>query len=224
MQPRLREALKLKVDKASLILYAVTDRMWIGDNSLAKQVEESIEAGVTFVQLREKDISFDEFVALGKKIKEVTDRCRIPFVINDDADVALACGADGVHVGQHDLQAWDIRQKIGADKILGVSAQTVEQAILAEQHGADYLGVGAVFSTSTKANADDVSLDTLHAICEAVSITVIAIGGICRDNILELKGSEIDGVAVVSAIFAQSDISAATKELRRLSREIIHIC
>ena len=211
----------MNVDKSSLLLYAVTDRMWLTDDSLAKQVEDAVRAGVTFVQLREKDMDFDEFTALGNEIKAVTDRFRIPFVINDNVDAALACDADGVHVGQHDMQAGDVRRRIGSDKILGVSVQTVEQAISAEQCGADYLGVGAVFSTSTKKDAGEVSFAVLQAICSAVSIPVVAIGGISSRNIFDLKGSGVDGVAVVSAIFAQPDIPAAVKELHRLTREMV---
>lgn len=210
------EVQKLKLSKESMRLYAVTDRMWLGSNSLAEQVEECIRGGATFIQLREKDITFDEYIALANKIKKVTDKYKIPFVINDDVDVAIACGADGVHVGQQDMHAADVRNKVG-DKILGVSTQTVEQAVLAEKMGADYIGVGAVFSTSTKLDANAVSYETLKAICNAVSIPVVAIGGITKDNIVQLKGSGANGVAVVSAIFAQDNIYEASKELRRIS-------
>lgn len=208
---------KLKLSKESMRLYVVTDRMWLGENSLAKQVEESIKGGATFVQLREKNISFEEYVAIAKEIKIVTDKYNIPFVINDDVDVAIACEADGVHVGQHDMLAGDVRKKIGDNMILGVSAQTVEQAILAQKMGADYIGVGAVFSTSTKLDAEAVSYETLKAICHAVSIPVVAIGGINKQNIMKLKGSGANGIAVVSAIFAQDNIFEAARELRRLS-------
>jgi thiamine-phosphate pyrophosphorylase len=184
-------------------------------------VEASIKGGVTFVQLREKGISFEEYVTLGKEIKKVTDQYHIPFVINDDVDVAIACEADGVHVGQQDMEAGDVREMIGKERILGVSVQTVEQALLAEEKGADYLGVGAVFSTSTKLDADAVSYETLKAICTAVSIPVVAIGGISKETIMRLKGSQVDGVAVVSAIFAQEDIYIASRELRNLSDEMV---
>lgn len=215
------EVSKLKVSKESMRLYAVTDRMWLGENSLVEQVEESMKGGVTFLQLREKDITYDEYVALGKEIKSITDRYHVPFVINDDVEVAIACGADGVHVGQSDMEADDVRKKIGNDRILGVSTQTVEQAVLAEKRGADYLGVGAVFSTSTKLDADAVSFETVQAICDAVSIPVVAIGGISKENIMKLKGSKVDGVAVVSAIFAQKNIYEATVELRDLADEMV---
>ncbi len=213
----------MKLDRSSMLLYAVTDRMWLGEKSLAAQVEEAIKAGVTFVQLREKDINFEEFVRLAKEIKKVTDKYGIPFVINDNVDVAIACNADGVHVGQEDMAAYDVREKLGEGKILGVSANSVEQALLAEKNGADYLGVGAMFSTSTKLDADSVSYDVLKEICSAVNIPVVAIGGISKENILELSGSGADGVAVVSAIFAQPDITAAVKELSLLSGRMVGI-
>lgn len=213
----------MKVDKKSMTLYAVTDRTWLGDRSLADLVEESIKAGVTFLQLREKNIDFDEFVALGKELKAITDNYNIPYVINDNVEVALACDADGVHVGQHDMEASNVREKIGANKILGVSVQTVEQAIMAEKNGADYLGVGAVFSTSTKLDATDVSFDTLKEICNSVSIPVVAIGGINKENILKLSGSGVSGVAVISSIFAEDNIYNASEELRRLSDKMVNL-
>lgn len=215
------EALKLRLDKSSMLLYAVTDRMWLGNSSLSNQVEEAIKAGVTFVQLREKEVNFKEFVTIAKEIKAITDKYNIPFVINDNLEVAIACNADGIHVGQHDLKADIVREKIGKDKILGVSAQTVEQAVLAEKNGADYIGVGAVFTTSTKEDADAVSYNTLKEICNAVKIPIVAIGGINKENMLALCGSGIDGVAVVSAIFAQKDITEATKELRLLAEKVV---
>lgn len=211
----------MKLDKSSMTLYAVTDRTWLGDRSLTDLVEESIKARVTFLQLREKNLELNEFVELAKEIKTITDKYNIPYVINDNVEVALACNADGVHVGQNDMEASNVREKIGSNKILGVSVQTVDQAILAEKKGADYLGVGAVFSTSTKLDATDVSFDTLKEICNAVSIPVVAIGGINKNNILKLSGSGVNGVAVVSAIFAEEDVYKATKELRILSDEMI---
>lgn len=212
----------MKVDKSTMLLYVVTDRTWLGEKSLVEQVELTIKAGATFIQLREKELSFDEFVKIAKEVKVVTDKYKIPFVINDNVEVALAVGADGIHVGQSDMQAKNVRALIGDDKIIGVSAQTVEQAVKAEECGADYLGVGAVFSTSTKKDANSVSFDTLKEICNAVSIPVVAIGGISRNNILELGGSGVDGVAVISAIFAQPDISSAAAELLKLSSKMVH--
>lgn len=211
----------MKLDKKSMTLYAVTDRSWLQGRALSTLVEESLKAGVTFVQLREKNLDLNEFVELAKEIKILTDEYNVPYVINDNVEVALACDADGVHVGQNDMEASNVREKIGKDKILGVSVQTVDQAILAEKKGADYLGVGAVFSTSTKLDATDVSFNTLKEICNAVSIPVVAIGGINKNNVLKLSGSSVDGIAVVSAIFAEKDVYKATKELRMLSDEMI---
>jgi len=205
-----------------MLLYAVTDRSWLKNRSLVDAVEEAIKAGITFLQLREKNLDYDSFLHLAKEIKKVADKYRIPYVINDNVDIAIACGADGVHVGQRDLDAKSVRKIIGPDKILGVSAQTVEQAINAEKNGADYIGVGSVFPTSTKLDAEEVSFETLRDICNAVSIPVVAIGGINKDNVLKLAGSGIDGIAVVSAIFAQEDITAAVKKLRHLSSMVVN--
>lgn len=213
----------MKADKNAMLLYAVTDRAWLGESDLAAQVEDALRAGVTFVQLREKHLDYDAFLAQARRIKQVTDRYGVPFVINDNIEVALASGADGVHVGQRDMQASDVRALLGPDKILGVSACTVEQALAAQRAGADYLGVGAVFPTSTKEDAAEVPFGTLRAICDAVSIPVVAIGGISEQNLLQLKGSGIDGVAVVSAIFAQPDIYAASERLLRLAREMVDV-
>ena len=148
------------------------------------------------------------------EIKELCRKYNVPFVINDNVDIALEMDADGVHVGQSDMEALDVRAKLGPDKFIGVSAQTVEQAILAEKHGADYLGVGAVFPTGSKDDAEEVTFETLKAICQAVKIPVIAIGGISKGNVLELAGSGICGIAVIRAIFAAKDIEEATKELK----------
>ena len=211
----------MKFTPDDLLLYAVTDRSWLGDHDLVDQVEETILAGTTIVQLREKELSDKDFLAEAVKIQSVCQKHNIPFIINDNLEVAIACGADGIHVGQSDLAANQVRERLGKDKIIGVSAQTVEQAILAEQMGANYLGVGAVFSTSTKLDASDVSLDTLKQICKAVSIPVVAIGGINAHNLLQLSGSGVNGVAVVSAIFAQNDISKATRELRQLAEKMV---
>lgn len=208
----------MKVDKKSLLLYVVTDRTWLGGKSLSAQVGEIIQAGATFIQLREKDLSFGDFVEKAEELKKITDRYQVPFVINDDIPVALKVNADGVHVGQKDMNAKDVRRLIGADKILGVSAQTVEQAVAAEKNGADYIGVGAVFGTATKLDADRVSLDTLKEICRHVSIPVVAIGGIDENNMAELKGTGIAGAAVVSAIFARPDAARATTVLCNLAK------
>lgn len=211
----------MNVSKDNMLLYVVTDRTWLGNNKLYEQVEEIVQSGATFIQLREKNLDYDSFVTEGREIRKITDRYNIPFVINDNIDVALAVGADGVHVGQKDLEARKCRELIGEDMILGVSAQTKEQALLAEKSGADYIGVGAVFETSTKTDAKPVSYDTLKEICSSVSIPVIAIGGINEDNIQKLKGSHIDGVAVISAVFAARDKKKAVKTLLSLVKEVV---
>ncbi len=211
----------MNTDKKDMLLYAVTDRMWSKEKGLKGQIKEALEGGITFLQLREKELSYEEFLKEALEIKDMVKEYNIPFVINDNVDVAIKCDADGVHVGQSDMKATDVRSKIGKDKILGVSAHTLEEAIEAEKMGADYLGVGAVFSTSTKLDADDVSFETLKEICDSVNIPVVAIGGISKDNILKLKGSHVDGVAVVSAIFASKNITEDTKELLSLSKEMV---
>ena len=196
--------------KKDLLLYAVTDRSWLGEETLYEQVEKALKGGATFVQLREKELDEEHFLEEAIALKELCHKYHVPFVINDNVKIAKKMDADGVHVGQSDMEADDVRKILGEDKILGVSAQTVEQAVLAEKMGADYLGVGAVFSTSTKKDASAISKERVKAICEAVHIPVIAIGGITADNILTLKGSGICGIAVVSAIFAAKDIEDAT--------------
>jgi len=205
-----------------MLLYAVTDRAWLGEQSLAKQVEQAIQGGATFIQLREKNLPYEDFLKEAQQIKRITDTYNVPFVINDNVEVAIACAADGIHIGQDDMDLSTARNMIGDDKILGVSVQTVEQARLAEKGGADYVGVGAVFTTSTKLDATALPLRTLEAICQSVSIPVVAIGGINEKNILQLSGSGIDGVAVVSAIFAKQDIKKASQELLALSKQIVN--
>lgn len=211
----------MKCDKKDLLLYAVTDRSWLGEQTLYEQVEEALKGGATFVQLREKELDDDTFLAEAIEIQKLCKQYNVPFVINDNVEIARSINADGVHVGQSDMEADNVRALLGENKILGVSAQTVEQAILAEQRGADYLGVGAVFPTGSKADADDVSRETLRAICEAVSIPVVAIGGIGKHNVLELSGSGICGIAVISAIFAAEDITSATAELKALTEQAV---
>lgn len=204
----------INCSEKELLLYAVTDRHWLGEETLYDQVKKALDGGATFVQLREKNLDREVFLAEAKEIQKLCKEYGVPFVVNDEVSIAKDIDADGVHVGQSDMEAMDVRKILGPDKIIGVSAQTVEQAIIAEKHGADYLGVGAVFTTGSKDDADDVSHETLKAICEAVSIPVIAIGGITKDNVAELAGSGICGVAVISAIFGQKDIQKATEELK----------
>ena len=213
----------MKFDKKDLLLYAVTDRAWVGEQTLCEQVEEAIRGGATFIQLREKELDDAAFLDEALEIQSLCRRYSVPFVINDNVEIARRIHADGVHVGQSDMEAGNVRALLGEDKILGVSAQTVEQALLAEQRGADYLGVGAVFPTGSKADADDVSHETLRAICEAVRIPVVAIGGIGRHNVSALRGSGICGIAVISAIFAASDIEAATAELKKLTEKAVEV-
>ena len=211
----------MKCDKKDLLVYAVTDRHWLNGRTLYEVVKESLDGGVTFLQLREKDLDDENFLKEAIELKELCKEYKVPFVINDNVDIAIKMDADGVHVGQSDMEAGDVRAKLGPDKIIGVSAQTVEQAVLAEQRGADYLGVGAVFPTGSKDDADDVSHETLKAICEAVSIPVVAIGGITLENTHQLKDSGICGVAVISAIYAQDDIRKASEDLKKVVEEVV---
>lgn len=205
---------KMKCEKKDLLLYAVTDRSWLNGATVYEQVEKALQGGVTFVQLREKNLDREAFLEEAKQIRELCRSYGVPFVINDDVEIAAAADADGVHVGQNDMEALDVRARLGEDKIIGVSARTVEQALLAEKHGASYLGVGAVFHTGSKADAKGISHETLREICKAVKIPVIAIGGISQDNVMQLSGSGVCGIAVISAIFAQPDIEKAAKELK----------
>ena len=207
--------------KKSMCLYAVTDSMWLGNRTLPEVVKEALEGGATFVQIREKNLAYPEFVKLATEVKAVTDAYHIPYVVDDDVELAKEIDADGVHIGQSDLALVEARRVLGPDKIIGVSAHSVAEAIEAERNGADYLGVGSVFTTSTKLDAEAVSKATLKEICEAVSIPVVAIGGIQKDNMLQLKGTKVDGVAVVSAIFAAPDIQQAAKELRMTADELV---
>lgn len=209
--------------KEDLLLYAVTDRSWLRGETLYAQVEKALKGGATFIQLREKELNEEAFYQEAVELKKLCHQYKVPFVINDNVEIAKKMDADGVHVGQSDMAACDVRKILGEDKILGVSAQTVEQALLAEQMGADYLGVGAVFPTGTKTDAVEVDAETLKAICAAVKIPVIAIGGIKADNLSELSGSGICGIAVVSAIFAAEDITETTKELKEKTLKMIEV-
>ena len=209
----------MRCAEQDLLLYAVTDRHWLSGRSLRDVVEESLRGGVTMLQLREKTLAEPSFLAEARELQALCRDYHVPFIVNDNVDIALAMDADGVHVGQSDMEALDVRRKLGPDKIIGVSAQTVEQALLAEKHGADYLGVGAVFPTGS--NADDVSYDTLQAICRAVSIPVVAIGGISLGNVSQLSGSGICGIAVISAIYGAADIRRASEDLKTATREML---
>lgn len=210
----------MNFQKDDLLLYAVTDRSWLNGATLCSQVEKAIQGGVTFVQLREKNLGEEQFLKEAREIRELCRNFHIPFVINDNVEIAAAIDADGVHVGQSDMDAGNVRAKLGPDKIIGVTAKTVEQALRAQKSGADYLGVGAVFHSSSKSDARQITHDTLKEICAAVQIPVVAIGGINQENALLLSGSGISGIAVISAIFAKPDIYSATKTLRHLALEI----
>ena len=203
-----------------LLLYAVTDRMWLGERTLCEVVEDSLKGGVTIVQLREKELDYDKFLQEAAEIGELCHRYGVPFIVNDEVEIAIKSDADGVHIGQDDADAKEVRKAIG-DKILGVSVQTVEQAKKAVADGADYLGVGAVFPTSTKSDACDVPYDVLCDICRSVDIPVVAIGGINKGNMLQLRGSGIKGVALVSAIYAADDIEEECKQLRELAIDMV---
>lgn len=204
-----------------LLLYAVTDRSWLGAKTLYEQVESALKGGVTFVQLREKNLEDEKFYEEAKEIKELCARYHVPFVINDNVELAAKIDADGVHVGQSDMEAMDVRKILGPDKIIGVSAQTVEQAKKAQEQGADYLGVGAVFPTGSKADAVEVKRPVVKEICETVDIPVVAIGGITLENVTQLRGNGLDGIAVISAIFAQEDIEQATAALKARTKEMV---
>lgn len=205
----------------SLVLYAVTDRHWTGEKNLLEQTEEAILGGTTMVQIREKNLDEVEFEKEARELQLLCKKYKVPFIVNDNVQLAAKIDADGVHVGQDDMDVRDVRAILGDEKIIGVSAQTVEEAVLAEQGGADYLGVGAVFPTGSKSDAIEVPHETLKAICSTVKIPVVAIGGITKDNLIELKDSGIKGISVISAIFAQKDIKSAAEELKKRTLEMI---
>ena len=210
----------MKCDKQNMLLYAVTDRAWVGKQTLYEQVESALKGGVTCVQLREKELDDEAFLKEAVEIHALCQRYGVPFFVNDNVDIAIRCHAEGVHVGQEDMAAAQVRARVGEGMMIGVSVHSVEEAQEAVKHGADCLGVGAAFATHTKTDVDVLPHETLKAICDAVDIPVVAIGGISHDNILELKNCGLDGVAVVSALFAQADVKAAAAELLRLLEEI----
>lgn len=211
----------MRLDKKYMQLYAVTDRAWTGNKTLYEQIKEALENGVTCVQLREKNLDEASFIEEAKKISVLCRQYNIPFIVNDNVNVAIASNADGIHIGQEDMGLKDVREIVGENMIIGISAHTVEEAKFAQENGADYIGIGAVFETSTKNDVDVIPYEKVKSICDAVDIPKVAIGGINAENILKLKGSGIDGVAVVSAIFGAKDIGKATKELYTLSNNLI---
>ena len=210
----------MNFNKDMLLLYAVTDRSNICNLTLYEQIEKALQGGVTCLQLREKNLSEDEFISEAVKVKELCLRYNVPLIINDNADVAIKSGADGVHVGIEDAPVDELRKKLPKGFIIGATAKTVEQAKAAEKAGADYIGVGAVFPSPTKANAIRITHKELHEICSAVSIPSVAIGGISYDNMDELKGGGMDGVALVSAIFSADDIYTATMQLKEKAKAV----
>ncbi|MDO4406155.1 MAG: thiamine phosphate synthase [Eubacteriales bacterium] len=227
-------------EKKYLALYGVTDRWWVKQKlekagvpvtddalreGLLADTRAALEGGMTYVQMREKGdpMTEDELLTEALALKALCEEYGVPFVIDDDVELAKKCGADGVHVGQSDMACVEARKALGERKVVGVSAQTVEQAVQAEKDGADYLGVGAVFPTGSKDDADDVSHDTVKAICEAVSIPVIAIGGISKDNVGQLAGLGLDGIAVISAIYAADDLKAATEDLKARTLKALNL-
>lgn len=208
--------------RKAMLLYAISDRTWLKEGEkLTEVIREVLQGGATFLQIREKDLDGDAFEEEARSLKDLCAQYRVPFVVNDSVEIALRCGADGVHVGQSDIKGRDIRAIIGPDKILGISAGTVEEARAAQKAGADYIGVGAVFGTTTKKDARSMTLQQLREIRNAVTIPVVAIGGIGLHNVLELRGSGVDGIAVISAIFAAEDPGKATAQLLALAREMV---
>ena len=210
----------MNFSKDNMLLYVVTDRRWTGTQTLYEQVEAALKGGVTCVQLREKHLSQEEFLAEALEMKELCHRYGVPLLINDNVELALRSGADGVHVGQSDMEAASARAMLGPDKIVGVTARTVEQAMAAERAGASYLGSGAVFGSTTKEDARPLDHAVLKEICSSVSIPVVAIGGITEENLPRLAGTGVDGVALVSTIFSAPDIETKCRELSALSRQM----
>ena len=207
--------------KEQLRLYAVTDRTWLGNETLYEQVEKALKGGVTLVQLREKTLDEAAFEKEGQELLELCHHYNVPLIINDNVELAKKIHADGVHIGQSDMEIKNARALLGADKIIGVTAKTIEQAKAAEAAGADYLGSGAVFGTSTKADAKPMELDLFQEICESVTIPVVAIGGLNKEHLELLKGTGVDGIAVVSALFAADDIEKAAEELKEAVKKVL---
>lgn len=209
-------------NRENLLLYAVTDRSWTENQTLYEQLEDALIGGVTCVQLREKNLSEEDFIQEAVEIRELCRKYNVPLIINDNLNVAIKSNADGIHVGQEDVSAAEIRKLVGDNFIIGVTTKTVEQAKKAENDGADYIGVGAVFPSPTKTNAIRITNEQLNEICSSVSIPAVAIGGISLDNITELSGCKMSGVAVVSAIFAADDIKTTVQELKRTVQDLIN--
>lgn len=203
-----------------LRLYAVTDRAWVGKLTLPQQVEAALKGGATCVQLREKNLADSSVLAEAREVSALCKQYRVPFILNDNVALAAQCGADGVHLGQEDMDPAQARRILGPDAIIGVSAHNVAEAKAAVAAGADYLGCGAMFATTTKTNVTALPKETLRAICSAVPVPVVAIGGISKQNLLSLAHCGEAGVALVSAIFAAEDIEKECRELRRLAAQL----
>ena len=212
----------MKCDNKTMLLYAVTDRAWVGKQSLYEQVEAALKGGATCVQLREKELDEETFLQEAMEIAALCKRYGVPFFINDNVEIAVKCRADGIHVGQEDMAAAQVRRRVGDGMMIGVSVHSVEEALEAVKNGADYLGVGAMFSTSTKTNIRVLTKEILRDICAAVDVPVVAIGGIGKANLSQLSGTGVDGVALVSAIFAADDIESECRLLRKLSEEMVN--
>lgn len=211
----------MNLNKNTMLLYAVTNSSIKTNQTLIEQCESALKGGITCLQLREKELDEESFLAEAIEINKLCKKYKVPFIVNDNVDIAMKCGADGVHVGQSDMEVGKVRELVGPDMIIGVSAHSVEEAKIAETGGADYLGVGAIYPTITKQDATYVSLDELRRICRAVKIPVVAIGGMKKDTISKLSGTGVDGVAMVSAIFAAPDIEAECKKLLKLSKDMV---
>jgi len=211
----------MKFDKKMLLLYAVTDRAWVGKQTLLEQIEDALKGGATIIQLREKKLDEDSFVEEAIQVRDLCHKYNVPLIVNDNVDVALKSGADGVHVGIEDAPVEEIRHRVSADFIIGATCKTVEQAKIAEAAGADYMGVGAVFPSPTKTNAVRITNEQLREIASSVSIPAVAIGGIDYDNVCEIKGRSVSGVAVVSAIFGAEDIEKATALLKERVKAVV---
>lgn len=211
----------MKLSKQNMLLYAVTDRSWLNGKTLSGEVEEAIIGGATFIQLREKNLDSDDFLSEATEIRKICNKYKVPFVIDDNVEIAIKSGADGVHLGQNDMNISQARALLGKNKIIGATARTSEQAVRAEQEGADYIGSGAVFATSTKSDTVPLSYENLCKICRSVSIPVVAIGGINTGNVKYLTGSGISGIAVVSGIFKSDNVRESAGTLKEMIIDIL---
>lgn len=210
----------MKFTADDLLLYAVTDRTWLKGKTMTDTVEAALQGGVTLIQLREKELDYESYLAEALKIKAICEHYKVPLIINDNVDIAIASGADGVHLGQKDGDVAKARKRLGKNKVIGVSARTLEQALKAQANGADYLGVGAAFGSKTKLDAQAVSHKVIQTISETVDIPVVAIGGINRQNAMELKTTKVQGIAVISDLFAQDDVKMAAQTLRDIAEQV----